>query len=225
MDKVNQPINERLKTIREELNFNQLEFSKILEIRQSYYSEMETGKRPVSRKVVNKLRSEYEISTDWMYTGEGDKNIAKKDIKTDQKNVPSLSTFTKNPKRKDLIDFYLQMSEEQADFELSIEIENLKDEYNDYTNLLQVLHSLRPAPRLLEKFPLATQFIDYKLKSENDFDIIHGNIKKPSLRKAFKILHYIDTRTHIRQSLSKLISFMHRYAEMQMLSDYTEKNK
>jgi transcriptional regulator with XRE-family HTH domain len=212
-------IHNRLKNIRESLNINQLELSEILGIRQSYYSEMETGKRPVGVKVIKKLRELYNISSDWMYSGSGDIYIAKVDKEDTLKSVPSLSTITaKSIKRKNWVAFYLDMTDDQLELELSIAIENLSDEYKDYSDLIEVLHSLNPPARLLEKFPKVKQFTDYKAGSEDEFDLLHSHVKKPGLLKALKILYYLDDAQHFRGAISKVISWMHRYSEMQMLN-------
>ena len=62
---------ERLKVFRKEIGKNQREMSEILKVKPSYYSDVETGKRPITGKLVEKLMASFNISSDWLYTGEG----------------------------------------------------------------------------------------------------------------------------------------------------------
>lgn len=66
-------INSRLKEVRKHLGLNQKEMAEMLTVKQSYYSEVENGKRNVTGKLVEILNKEKSISSDWMYTGKGDK--------------------------------------------------------------------------------------------------------------------------------------------------------
>lgn len=66
---------DRLKIIREVLSMSQVEMSKKLGIRQSYYSNMESGKKNISSNVVNKLFDEFSISPSWFYNGENEGQI------------------------------------------------------------------------------------------------------------------------------------------------------
>lgn len=63
---------EKIKTIRSLLGLNQREFSKKLNIKQSYYSEMESGKKPVSKKVLKKLTEDVGVSEGWLLRSKGD---------------------------------------------------------------------------------------------------------------------------------------------------------
>ena len=72
-------INERLKVLRKNLDKSQREMSEILDVKASYYSDVENGRRPVTGKFIEKLKSAFNISTDWMYSGNGEmypKNVS-----------------------------------------------------------------------------------------------------------------------------------------------------
>ena len=45
--------------------------SELLQVKQSYYSEVENGKREVTGKIVKKLNEERLVSSDWFYSGNG----------------------------------------------------------------------------------------------------------------------------------------------------------
>jgi DNA-binding XRE family transcriptional regulator len=70
-------INERLKEVREGLKLSQKAISEALGLKQSYYSEVENGKRKVTARIINSLIVKYGISVDWLMTGKGVLNITK----------------------------------------------------------------------------------------------------------------------------------------------------
>jgi transcriptional regulator with XRE-family HTH domain len=70
-------INERLKEVREALKLSQKAISEALGVKQSYYSEVENGKRKVTARIINSLIVKYGISVDWLMTGKGVLNITK----------------------------------------------------------------------------------------------------------------------------------------------------
>lgn len=96
---IHQSIDDRLKELRLSLNLTQKEMSERLDMRQSYYSDLENGKRNISGKLIEKLSKIFSVSPNWMYTGEGDKlllnsnyNIAKSvyvDV-TQKRNIDDL---------------------------------------------------------------------------------------------------------------------------------------
>ena len=61
------------------LDLTQSDFAKILNIKQSYYSEVEGGKREVTSKLVKNLILIFKISSDWIFTGNGDIHITNTD--------------------------------------------------------------------------------------------------------------------------------------------------
>jgi len=77
----------RLKKIRKEMGFTQVDFAKTLEIPQSYLSQLERGENSISKKVTYRL---YEIAPwinlHWFLVGIGDMKFGGKI--TDIKNSP-----------------------------------------------------------------------------------------------------------------------------------------
>lgn len=69
---MNLTANDRLKEIREHLNKNQKEMAASLGVQPSYYSEVERGKRGITSKIAETLSSAFNVSTDWLYTGDGE---------------------------------------------------------------------------------------------------------------------------------------------------------
>lgn len=65
-------ISEKLKQIRKILGINQAEFSKSLEMSQSYLSDIESGRQEPSFAVIKKINKAYKVSIDWLLTDTGE---------------------------------------------------------------------------------------------------------------------------------------------------------
>ena len=71
-------MNQRLRQIIDRLKnerkvYTDADFARLAEVSRSELSQMLTGKRPVSKRIVNTLLTEFpEISEEWLRTGEGD---------------------------------------------------------------------------------------------------------------------------------------------------------
>lgn len=71
-------MNQRLRQIIDRLKnerkvYTDADFARLAEVSRSELSQMLTGKRPVSKRIVNALLTEFpEISEKWLRTGEGD---------------------------------------------------------------------------------------------------------------------------------------------------------
>ncbi len=75
---VNISIGEKLKEIRLDNVLTQKEFSKELGVKQSYYSDLENGKREISTNVIRLLSERFHISSDWLLSGTGNRYIEQK---------------------------------------------------------------------------------------------------------------------------------------------------
>jgi len=65
-------INNRLVELRTQLGISQKDMSQQLSVRQSYYSDLENGRRNVSNKFIDKVCSTLNVQKNWLYTGLGD---------------------------------------------------------------------------------------------------------------------------------------------------------
>lgn len=65
-------IGTRLKQFRNNLDLSQRDLSKRLDISQTYYSMLERGKLPLSPLIMRIIFEHFNISLDWLITGEGD---------------------------------------------------------------------------------------------------------------------------------------------------------
>ena len=64
---------DRLKKIRKYFKVNQQELAKILKTKQSFISNIENGKKGLSRNLLTKISNVYpEINQNWLLTGEGE---------------------------------------------------------------------------------------------------------------------------------------------------------
>mgnify|MGYP003376347154 CR=1 FL=1 len=65
-------INKRVKYIRNSLNLTQEEFGKKLTVAQTYLSQIESGARDVTEKILKLICLQYNVNENWLRTGEGD---------------------------------------------------------------------------------------------------------------------------------------------------------
>ncbi|NOU60812.1 helix-turn-helix domain-containing protein [Marinifilum caeruleilacunae] len=78
---------ERLKELRTEKNLSQNEFAEKLNVSRSTLMLIEQGKREINTKILESLKREFEISTDWILFGDGTK---KTDDNHDSKNLSDI---------------------------------------------------------------------------------------------------------------------------------------
>lgn len=94
----------KIKIVREELGFSQVDFSKELDIPQPYLSSMEAGKKGVTLKFCTLLMRKFNVNVNWILSGSSDMFI-KRTEETGSKNAGSdvtldLSDDTSVPKKK-----------------------------------------------------------------------------------------------------------------------------
>lgn len=64
--------NERLKKIREVLNYTQKDFGKKIDVGQTYLSQIESGDRPLTEKIIKLVCYEFHVSYAWLVNGDGE---------------------------------------------------------------------------------------------------------------------------------------------------------
>jgi len=64
-------IQDRLVAVREALEITQRDFCRGIYVSQSYYAQIESGKRPVNDRIIALICSQYGVSKDYLLTGKG----------------------------------------------------------------------------------------------------------------------------------------------------------
>lgn len=67
--------NNRVKEVRELLNFSQSEFAQKIGTTMTTVSRMETNAVPVSKKTIQRIIDVFGVSKDWLLTGNGEMNL------------------------------------------------------------------------------------------------------------------------------------------------------
>jgi transcriptional regulator with XRE-family HTH domain len=67
---------ERIKEIRTTLGISQREFAKRIYITQSFYSDIESGKKKANERIIQLVSTQFNVNKDWIKTGEGEIFIA-----------------------------------------------------------------------------------------------------------------------------------------------------
>ncbi len=109
---------------------------------------------------------------------------------------------------------YKNMSVNELDYELSVEIERLNDVYRDFKKLTEIIHLLNATEWLKNKFPLAPEYKKYKQDIEEEFEEMHGHLTDKKTLKVLKIVDlYQSTQEHLRNMVTKLIDYIHQYSD------------
>ena len=64
-------IRERIKAVRKALGMSQMDFGKRIFLSQSFYGQIETGKRSPNERVYELICNRYSVNKDWLVTGQG----------------------------------------------------------------------------------------------------------------------------------------------------------
>jgi transcriptional regulator with XRE-family HTH domain len=62
----------RLKSLRKFLKLSQKDFSSGIYISQSYYNELELGRRKINERIIELVATKYNANREWILTGRGD---------------------------------------------------------------------------------------------------------------------------------------------------------
>ncbi len=65
-------INERVKQLRKTLGLTQVEFGKKIAVAQGYLTNIEKGSRDVTEKILKIICHEFNVSEEWLRTGQGE---------------------------------------------------------------------------------------------------------------------------------------------------------
>jgi transcriptional regulator with XRE-family HTH domain len=97
---MDEPINQRIKQVREALELSQRNFSVSLSLSHSYIAGIETGALKVNGRLVKLIASEFGVNEAWLLTGEGEMFSRN----PDEKFTKLVSLFKElSPKNQELI--------------------------------------------------------------------------------------------------------------------------
>ena len=87
-------INERIKCLRKELKMNQTDFGNRIAIAQGYLTNIETGRREPTEKIIKLISMEFNVNEEWLRSGNGEMFIEQSSVSLDEyaksKNLSSL---------------------------------------------------------------------------------------------------------------------------------------
>lgn len=78
-------MNNRLKSLRKHLGFNQDEFSKKMKISRSHISSLENGARELTDRIIYDICREFSVNEAWLRTGEGEMFVQTQTFSLDEK--------------------------------------------------------------------------------------------------------------------------------------------
>lgn len=113
---------ERLKYIRKTLNLTQKNFAKEIGMSRSGYSQIETGDRPISDRLIKSICMAFNVNENWLRTGKGEMFI-----KVEDSIFKQLSEkYNLNEKDLSFIKHYLNMNPQNRQYLLNM-ILNMAD--------------------------------------------------------------------------------------------------
>jgi transcriptional regulator with XRE-family HTH domain len=65
-------IYERIKQVRAALNLSQREFAKRMYLSQSFFGEIEVGRRNLNDRIIYLITTQYKVNKEWLKTGKGE---------------------------------------------------------------------------------------------------------------------------------------------------------
>jgi transcriptional regulator with XRE-family HTH domain len=227
---------DRLKQLRKYLRLSQKELSEQIGLKQSYYSDVENGKRNLTAKIADSLKKNFNISSDWLMHDIGDMKLTisddnmtvsdsgindgitrnlNKPLTKEDLNVFFEALIASQYKGEGKVDYYYKHSTHKIDIILSNLKKELETVYNDNVKLITVSEKFGAPPFMHgEKFPQPDDFKDYIKKQNADFKEDNEDISDPKLLKCIKIVAYEEDIENWRRLLSYLIDYMHQYYDI-----------
>jgi transcriptional regulator with XRE-family HTH domain len=65
-------IYERVKIVRKSLKLSQKEFAKRIYLSQSFFGDVEVGKRNLNERIIYLISTQYKVNKEWLKTGKGE---------------------------------------------------------------------------------------------------------------------------------------------------------
>lgn len=202
------------------LGITQKQVAASIAVSQSFYSDIEKGRRNLTDKFLDKICSKLPISKAWMLTGQGEIFTPNQGNKTYSFSVPPLYQsknfiYPTQVRGFKPYDFYNSLSSKDLDFEISIELEKLNDTFEDYRKLKVFLHKVNAPGFLKDKFPVGPDFKTWHKSLVSEFLETHSHIKDEKQLRVLKIVDlYQSSHDHWSLQLSNFINYLYNYADM-----------
>ncbi len=129
-------INDRVRMVRNELHMNQTEFGERLDVAQTYLTNIETGKRSLTEKLTKLICYEFNVSEQWLRTGEGEMFA-----RSDASEIDNLvSRYHLRPLEKTVLETFVKLPEGYRDGVLeyikSIVAAVVKEDGDEYRDIV-----------------------------------------------------------------------------------------
>lgn len=106
-------INERIRSLRDFYGLNQREFAKKIDVGASTLAMFETGQRIPKDIHISRMCSEFNISEDWLRSGEGEMFPPR--TRDEKMGGQFGKLYGASSFRKDMVEFFLDLSDEECD--------------------------------------------------------------------------------------------------------------
>lgn len=168
-----QTASQRLKEIRITENFSQEEFAKEIGVSLSGYQLIEQGKRDVNSKILESLKSKFDVSADWVLFGEARVNTV--DLNT------LINDFNKSKELNAILNVYIKSWMKLVLYHLA------KNKYYECFDLLQI--QIKESDKTIAKINRIMDAINFEIAdyTVNPSSDLAENLKS-SIKKYFKIL-------------------------------------
>jgi len=211
--------NLKFREMRKGLNLSQVDFAAKIGVSQGTITDVERGRIGVSKKLKSKIKEIFGIESGYFDTVlQLKKTVLNQGIKSglNQGKQPIKTSFKHWEVSKiDPIEMYLNLNDDDLKFEISLEIENLRADYNNYRKLLEAIYKLVPPAFFTKKFPPVKDFEEYKKMIESEYQPnFDQNGEENSFTLIYKILElYKAEQEHCKHKLTILIDYFNRYSD------------
>ncbi len=207
--KKNMPYGHNLRLIRDTLGLTQAEISEKLGIKQSYYSNMEQGKKGVSANVINMIFNKLNISPSWFFNNIGEMFSPILPERTQTPNIETSENISLGyipDKIKNIEDYPLGKGHgitDGRDFKTDYEINTIASHIDFTRELISLNNAKEPIAELDEisiEIHIAANLLDHysilgkTLDAYSEF--FNKQISKSSLIKKYKEALLISKQIH-----------------------------
>lgn len=210
-------IEKKLKLLRHNLDLTQAEMADSIGLSRPHYSQLESGKRAISLKVLDALFQKHGVNTDeWFdvkttldhslqsYHG----NIEKVNKEENKSNPIKFDKDYETNK----IDFYYSHSDHRIEKLLSLRTNDLKETYEAYNKLVNAANQLGAPDSFKEKFSINRTFKEYKKVTDDEILDYNSHVSDKKLLKCIRLTYYENEINHYNSLIYMIIQYIDRRA-------------